>query len=77
MANPSARHQLLDSSQFLKTGILQDAEAVGITLAAGTVTAAEARTAQASRDCVWNKIQELLAYGLLNKSQSLSSAKQF
>lgn len=61
VANPCARRQLLDSSQFQKTGILRDAEAVGITLAAGTVTAAEARTAQVSRDCVWSKIQELLA----------------
>lgn len=45
IVSPCARHQLLDFSQFQKTGILQNAEAVGITLAAGTVTAAEARTA--------------------------------
>lgn len=51
----------MDFSQFQKAGILQNAEAVGITLAAGAVTAAEARAAQVSRDHVWKKIQELLA----------------
>jgi len=59
--SPCARRQLWDFSQFHKTGILQNPEAVGITLAAGTVTAAEARTAQASRGRVWKKVQELLA----------------
>lgn len=61
VVSPCARHQLLDFSQFHKTDVLQNAEVVGITPGAGTVTAAEARAAQVSRDRVWKKIQELLA----------------
>lgn len=52
-------------------------EAMGIALAAGIVTAAEAREAGVSRDHVWKTYRNSWLKLCSNKSQGLSSAKHF